>query len=236
MSTAKTIVDDALRLCNENSSVLTVEPEMQQQGFARLVDWLNLQRGDGLYLTPQIPATINSELREMSWAKQGIIFDLAFNLAPFIQTKEFSQMFFTVRENSLTTLYINAKQPTDQQYPETLPIGGGNEWYNSWSFRFYGENDLAEYQVYETQNKGESALYVADFDADAVKRNTTVSSIVWESLENFSVDITNEALVNNIAQAQLTFNGAGTATFRARATYANTEIQDFLFQVLVVDV
>ena len=61
MTTATTIVNDSLRLCNEFSGILPVDPKIQQQGFERLADMLNTMRGDHLYVTPQIPAAIGDD-------------------------------------------------------------------------------------------------------------------------------------------------------------------------------
>ena len=233
MSTAQSIVNDSLRLLNQLSNINDVDPYMQQQGFYRLVDYLNAQREEDIYLTPQIPASINQELSEKPWAKMGITYDLAFYLAPYIQVKEYPSNFFDVRTRLSSELYVNAKPPTEQQYPETLPIGGGNEWYENWSYRFYSFNDRTRYDIYEEQNINEAAFYVADFDADAVKRGTTVSSVVWEVTELYTTTISEETLSGNVAMALVTFGGGGVTTFRARATYANGEIQDFNFQVRV---
>jgi len=232
MSTAQTIVNKALKLCNELSDLIEVDPDLQNEGFDQLVSLLNTMRGDGLYVTPQIPASINDEIKEFSWSTRGLQFELAEALAPFIQTREFSRIFYEQKKKACRTLYIKAKPPTDQKLPETMPVGSGNSYWYWWSRVFYGEHDNTKYEYYEEPNQGEAFLYVADFDADATKSGTTVSSVVW-TIEAGTATISGTTATNNTSQSLITFNDIGTVKIKARATYANNEIRDFDFKFCV---
>ena len=234
MTTAKAIVNSSLKLCNEFSQLLAVDPAMQAEGFEQLVDMLETMRGDGLYVTPQIPASINDELKERPTAKRGLIFNLAEAVAPFIQTRGFAPSFAKQQKIANNTLYVNAKPPTNQRLPENLPVGSGNSDWCWWSNQFYRQHDNTKYNYTESPNKGEAFLYVADFDSDAVKSGTTVSSVVW-SVEQGTATISATATTANASTSLITFTTEGTVKIKARATYANAEIRDFdfLFNVLV---
>lgn len=235
MTTATKIVNDSLKLCNEFSGILPVDPKIQQQGFERLVDMLNTMRGDHLYVTPQIPAAIGDDLKEFSWAKKGLTYRLAEEVAPYIQVTGFVPTFPKMAKESWRTLYLNAKPSTNQSLPDTLPIGGGNEYWNSWVSRFYSENDNAKYEHYEIVHKGTNNLYIADFDPDASRNSTTVTSVVWSQLDSSTVTITNESLSSNTAQAFIAFPDTGIQKVKARATYADGAINDFNFQFQVTE-
>jgi hypothetical protein len=115
-----------------------------------------------------------------------------------------------------------------------LPVGGGNETSSTWAYRFYSEEDNAKYEIFDCVNVGEIQFFYADFDADATLKGTTVSTVDWEVLDNSGTGITNESLTGNVAKALLNFTAEGTTTFKATATYANTEVKDFLFKVQVI--
>ena len=229
MTTAKDIVNQSLKLCNEFSRILAIDPYVQQEGFTALVDMLVTMRGDGMYVTPQIPASINDDLKELPWAKKGIIYNLAESVAPFIQSSGFVPSFFQQFKKANNTMYVNAKPPTDQRRPETMPTGSGNnDWCWWWSYEFYSQHDNTDYQYYEAPNKGEAYLYVADFDADASQNNTSVSSVTWEVTQG-TATIANITTTGNASQALITFTNEGVVKIKARATYANSEIRDFDF-------
>lgn len=236
MSTAKSLVTRSLRILNLENNNIEEDPYIQQVGFEGLVDLLNLLRGKGLYITKQIPPTAGSEVAEPPWSKTGLIYELAYLIAAPLQVNEFPPTFGEMRDKAYTTLYVNAKEPTNQQYPSTLPIGGGNEgFWDTWRERFYGRQDRANYQVYAEQNKNEKAFYVADFDADATRRATTVASVKWEKIEGSSMQISDISTSGNLSTALITFINSGTVAFKCVATYANNEVQEFLFKVAVHD-
>ena len=232
MTIAKELVRRALRLNNEFSNILAVDPDLEQEAFISLVNMLEVYRGDNMYLTYQIPASISEDIQEFPWATKGLEYDLAYNLAPYIQNDSFSGMFFANRKDALATIHIKAEPVVNMQYPETLPVGGGNEQYNSWTYRFYGEKDQTNYDIRAVRNLGEKEFYVADFEGDAVRKNTTVSSVEWVSNDS-GVTITLESLSGNVARALVEFTRAGGVTFKAIATYANGGIHEFLFNVQV---
>lgn len=226
-------MNQALELLNLNNGFKPVDPRHQQVGFRVLVDLLIKMRGDEIFVTNQIPASISQEINEKPLAKLGLTYELAYYISAPLQIREFPPTFNELRKDACETLYINLRPSTEQQYPETLPIGGGNQTSNDFAFRFYGQQDLAEYQIYDTVNWKESAFYYADFDSDATLKGTTVSSVEWEVLDGAATQISNESLTNNVASALVTFNEEGTVTYKATATYATGEVKDFLFQVRV---
>ena len=228
MTTAKILVNSSLKLCNEFSSLLAVDPAMQAEGFQQLVDMLETMRGNGLYVTPQIPASINDDLKEYPWAKRGLVFNLAEAVAPFIQTRDFVPAFFKQQKMANNTLYVNAKPPTNQRLPENMPVGSGNSDWCWWSRQFYDQHDNTKFNYVESPNKGEAFLYVADFDSNAVKSGTTVSSVVW-TVEQGTATISGTSTTLNTSTSLVTFTTEGVIKIKARATYANAEIRDFDF-------
>ena len=232
MTTATNIVNDALRLCNEYSDILAIDPAVQSQGFLRLVDMLESMRGEQRYVTPQIPASINDDLKEFSWAKQGLIFNLAELVAPFIQVAGFVPTFYKMQKIANRTLYVKSRPPTKQGLPETLPIGSGNHRCGWRAYQFYAGIDNIKYNYYEEPNKGEKAFYVADFDSDAALSDTSVSSVAWE-VRGGSATISNISSNLNTSTALISFTNEGLIKVRARATYANLEVKDFDFKFAV---
>ncbi len=232
MSTAQTIINEALQILNLNNGLLPVDPRHQQVAYQKLVDILILWRGEGRYITPQIPASPTQDIREKPWAKLGLVYETAFYTAAPLQVLDFPPTAGIAREMALKTLYVNARPDSSTQYPDILPIGGGNEFEWSNSYQFYGQQDNINYDIYDTANQGEALIFYADFDADAVMRNTSVSSVVWEALDS-GVVISNQSITANVANALVTFSDAGTSRFKATATYASGEIKEFNFKVTV---
>lgn len=234
MSTADTIVNEALEILNLNNGLLPADPRHQQVAFRVLNDLLIKYRADGIYATPRIPSTITQELNESPSAKTGLVYDVAFYSSIPLQIRELPINFDRIRNDSMRVFYVKLRPPTKQQYPETLPIGGGNEHSDTFSYRFYSQQDNADYQIYDRVNLNESQFFYADFDQDAVLKDTSVSSVLWEVLDNSGTQITNKSLLSNVAKALITFQGVGVTTFKSTATYASGEIKDFLFNVQVV--
>jgi hypothetical protein len=231
MSSCKTIVNDALALLNLGNGILPVEPRHQARAFSELVNLLNALRGDNVFLVRSIPANINADLKEPLWATRGLCDMLARAVAPFLQ----ATVPATLSDEGERILRNTARQPISCAFPDTLPRGAGNSWYgtySAWSWTFYNGFDWSDFGYYGNANPGESDTYYADFDGDAVLRGTTVASVVW-SVEGGSVAISNQSLSSNLASAQFKFQSSGRQKIRARATYANGQIHDFLFSIEV---
>jgi hypothetical protein len=232
MTTCKTITNDALTLLNLNNGILPVDPRHQERAFTTLVDLLKALRGDNVFLVRQIPANVNADLREQPWATKGLKEMVAREVAPFLQAK----IPPTLGDEGERILRNAARQPIGCSLPDTLPRGSGNAWYgtySAWCWTFYSGFDWSDFGYYGQVNRGESDTYYADFDGDAVLRGTSVATVAW-SVEGGSVAISNQALSANLASAQLQFTTSGTQKVRARATYANGQVQDFLFSIEVV--
>jgi hypothetical protein len=235
MSTALEIVNNSLRLCNELSGPLEVDPEMQNRGFDELVTMLNTMRGDGLYVTPKIPAALADNVQEYSWAKKGLEYDLAESLAPYLQVDSFTPSFYKQQKKAHSTLYVNAKPPTKQRLPEIFPSQCGSYAGDIYSgLNFYNRHDNIKYQYSESVNQGTAAIYVADFDSDATKRSTSVSSVAWTT-EDGSATISNTSTSGSYSQSLITFSSSGLVKIKARAAYASGEIQDFDFRFNVLE-
>ena len=232
MSTAQTIINNALRLLNLNSLVKGVDPYHQQIAFQVLVDWLATERGKRIYITPQIPASVNSDLKEKPYAKKAIEYAVAYDLIAPLQVRTPPLNIVEIKRDSYATLYVNAKPRTSMQLPDTLPLGSGNQRY-SFSFNYYADNDSTIYDIYDSVNVGDASIFYADFDAGATLKSTTVSSVEWTILENSGVTISNESLSSNLASAQFTFTGSGSQKVKALATYASGEKKTFMFSFQV---
>ena len=233
MTTATVIVNDALALLNLYSDVLPADPAHQQRGFTSLVSMLHRMRGDGMLVVNQMPASILSDLKEPSWATDGLKFELASAVAPFLRAA-LTQEQEMYRQKAMQTLMNNAAPPVACSLPATLPRGSGNWEYQDDSF--YSGAVSFEYDIYDQRFKGESSTYYADFDYDATVRGTTVSSVAWSNQGSVSATISGASVSSNLATAVLAFPTAGTVIVRARATYANSEIKDFTFRIEVNDI
>lgn len=233
MTTAKKIVEGALRLVNESSNLLDTDPYIQTLGFTVLVEILQEHRAFSRYLVPQIPPNSNADLREPPWATSGLKFEVAERLAPEIQLDVMSSSFMKANEKAQNTILIKASPPVVSQYPETLPIGSGNERWGSYTYKFYGENDTRYYDIIDRRNENEEIVYYADFDGDAVMRNTSVSSVQWDIGDGAAISIDNESTSDNLSQAAIGFIEYGTAIFTATALYTSGEIKIMNFKVSV---
>ena len=232
MTTGTVIVNDALSLINLNSDVLPAKPAHQQRGFKALVDMLKRMRGDGQRVVRQLPSAIGTDLHEPSWATEGLKFSLAMALAPYLrQTLTNEQMLYG--EKAIKTLRNRASPPIACAMPDTLPRGSGN--YEECYETFFNGRLVVDYDVYAEGFVGESATFYADFDYDADNRGTSVSSVAWTNLGSTDATISSTSLSGNVASAQLSFTSEGSVIVRARATYANAQIKDFLFNVEVTD-
>lgn len=231
MTTCTVIVNDALALLNLNNGILPVKPAHQARAFSTLVDMLKTLRGDGIYLTRQFPASISADLREESWATQGLKEMLANAVAPYLQRP------VPGFEDGERVLRNRGRQPIGCAFPETLPMGSGNTGYcsTSWPYTFYSGFDGIEYDVYDNAFSGEVKTFYADFDYDATIRSTTVSSVAWSSIGGAAIGISGQSLSSNLASAVLTFGGSGSGKIKAKATYANGGVKDFLFSIEVGD-
>ncbi len=229
MTVATTIVNSALRLLNLNNGILPVDPAHQVVAFECLVDMLHALRGDDLYVVRQFPATITADLKEQSWATAGLKEMLAKYSAPYLQ----SMVPDNIGSEGERILRNRARPPIACALPDTLPTGSGNTGHSSfaWPYRFFSGDDGVEYSFSGSVNKGESGTYYADFDYDATLRATTVASVVWSNLKSATAAISGAALSGNLASATLAFGTQGDIAVRARATYANAQIKDYLFDI-----
>ena len=234
MSTAQTLVTQVLEILNLSNDLLQNDPRHERIAFRSLCDVLLEYRANGIYLTPRIPASITQEVSEKSSAKLGLIYKTAFYCAVPLQIKQFPPTFDTVRAQVEDTLYINNRPSTDQQFPETLPIGMGNEQYYGYNYyyRFYERPDCKEYQVYDKANRGEACFLFADFDPDAVLSDTKAGCITWDILTGVA-ELSDGSLDSNTSSALVKFVESGEVTIRARAEMCNKEIKDFLFKIEV---
>ena len=233
MTVAATIVNDALAILNLYSDVLPADPAHQQRGFTTLVGMLHRMRGDGMRIVNQIPPTTLSDLKEPSWATDGLRFELAKALAPFLRATMTMEA-EAARVVAANTLMRKAAPPIACSLPGTLPKGGGN--WNWESERFYAEVLDADYDIYGHQYVNESATFYADFDYDADSRSTTVSSVTWSNQGGVSATISGSALSGNLASSVLTFPTIGSVLVLAKATYANAQVKNYLFRIEVTDV
>ena len=113
MSTAQTIVNNALRILNLNSVIKGVDPYHQQVGFQVLVDWLATERGKRIYITPQIPSSINSDLKEKPWAKKAIEYGLAYDLIAPLQVKEPPATLMQIKDEAYSCLLYTSDAADD---------------------------------------------------------------------------------------------------------------------------
>lgn len=233
MTSATTIVNDALALLNLNSNILNADPAHQERGFNQLVSLLHRLRGDGMRIVRQFPAAITADLKEPSWATDGLRFELAASIAPFLRGTV-SDGFADIRAEAMRVLANNARPPISCQLPDNLPVGAGN--YDRLIETFFQPELDVEYEIYASVFAGESGSYYADFDYDADTRGTTVSSVAWSNQGTASASISGASVTGNVASAVLAFPTTGSVLVRARATYVNGQIHDYTFRIEVTDV
>lgn len=80
--------------------------------------------------------------------------------------------------------------------------------------------------------KEESIVYEIDWSVRVGKIGTTVSGVTW-SVDSGSASISNDSVTNNIASAQITTNSSGCSTIKAKATFADSQIDVHYFTVKV---
>jgi len=80
--------------------------------------------------------------------------------------------------------------------------------------------------------KEESIVYDIDWNVRVGKIGTTVSSVTWTT-DSGNATISGESLTGNVASAQVTTNSSGCSVIKAKATFADGQIDVHFFTVKV---
>lgn len=235
MTTAAVLIDDALQFIGVSSGIMPAEPDQQQRAFKILQRMYDVLPEKNIYLQLQRPATVAANLREPGYATECLVSILGKMCAPYFQA-ELTMSHETAYSEAMNLLKRKTGRRPQTQYPGTLPIGSGNYQYGrSDCWHFYAEETQFQYVLFDQQNVGESRIYTADITTEATRRGTTVSTVVWANIGDVSPTISNEGLSGSIATARLTFGTPGNAIVRARVTFANSEVYDWILKVQIVD-
>lgn len=232
MTTAAVLINDALQFINVSSSIMPAEPEEQSRAFSVLKRLYDSLPSQGIYLELRRPATVSADIREPGYSTEALVAILGKTAAPYFQA-QLSQEQFSAYEDAMNMLRRKTMKRPRSSYPGTLPIGSGH-YYNS-EFFYYTEESNTQTALFDQANIGESRVYSADFGAEATRRNTTVSSVAWASIGAESATVSDVALASSVATARITYDYQGSIIVRARCTFANSEVYDWILKVDVGD-
>jgi hypothetical protein len=127
---------EQLRIWGLTSSVTPVESELALKRLnGLLLHWEN----QGIYLGWNIGADdVNDESGLPDWAQEAVFTNLAIKLMPvFGKTASREQ----AQEAAETYEAITLKCYDNMEYPDTMPVGAGNQRYGYSSRRFFVEED-----------------------------------------------------------------------------------------------
>ena len=127
MTTASSIVDDALKLMGVSTDISPPDAGQQSQGFDVLKGMIAEWKYDRINIIISEPYDSTDDIGEESHMTQSIIALLCKRLAGYIQV-ELTDHVEKMCEVALDRLLVFAPDP-DIAYPETLPVGQGNKQY-----------------------------------------------------------------------------------------------------------
>ena len=232
MTTAANLINDALQWINVSSGIMPAEPDQQSRSFKLLQRMYEILPAQNVYLQLQRPASVSADLREPSYATEALVHILGKMAAPYFQA-QLGPLHEEAYQDSISMLRRKTGRIARPRYPDTLPIGSGN--YCDADTFFYVDDGPSQLALFDEANVGESRTYTADFNPEAQRRNTTVATVDWSNLADRRATISNQAVVSNIASARLTYGENGPIRVRARCTFANGEVYDWILHVSVVE-
>lgn len=125
MTEASSIINDALTLMGEASSILPSDPENQSKGFTVLKGMIAEWAEDGIEISISEPYDISDDIGEENHLTQTIIALLASRLAPYLQA-ELEPSAIKRIEIAEDRILKYAPDP-DIVLPDNLPRGQGNQ-------------------------------------------------------------------------------------------------------------
>lgn len=231
MTTAATLIDDALQFLNVSSHLMPADPAQQSRAFTVLKRLFDILPSRSIYLEMKRPLTTSIDLQEPGYATELLVPILGYYLLPYFN-EELTPTRMELYKDAVRNLQRKTRRPIRTKPPSTLPRGGGNSDY--YSHYYIGDNQY-QYTLYDERKEGEIKIYTADFNSEASRRNTTVSTVGWSNIGAENATISGEALSANVATATLSFPICGYVVVKARATFASGEIYDAIFKIHVID-
>lgn len=223
MTTAATIINQALEYIGVSSVLAPANGNQQSRAFDVLKELFDSLPCDSIYLQMQRPATTSADLREPLYAKGALVKILGYELLPYFR-KRAEAIDIKMYDEAKTMLQNKTRRPIRTSYDRTVP-----------GQHYYIGDTKYQYTLYDERKEGEVKVYTMDFTSEASQRNTTVSSVSWSNIGSVNATISGEALSGSIATATATFTLSGHVTLQARATFANGEIYDGIFNIDVID-
>lgn len=235
MTTAATLINDALEYLNVSSGIMGADPGQKQRTFTSLKRLFDVLPTQNIYLQMQRPATVNADLREPLWATEHLVVILARQVAAYFQA-EFGFIQTEQYQEAMNQLRRKTGKPVSTSYPSTLPMGAGNRDYTGYSYFFYPGQNEYQYTLFDDAKVGEIKIYTADFSDEASRRNTTLSAVSWSNVGDEDVGISAPAVSGNISTATITIGStAGLAVVKARGTFATGEVYDIIIKIQIND-
>jgi len=143
MTTAADIIKGALRKSGIRAAETDIEPDEIADGLEDLNDWASLSETATIALgfTPVKDSgdPINIPLEAVGYFKTNLALYIASDYgAPIAQT------LVKAADDSLKAVLNTFQIPIDVQFPDTLPVGSGNECFDSFNNQKFFDNNKKE--------------------------------------------------------------------------------------------
>lgn len=129
MAKAIDIINDAMYAIGASSDINPASPELQNAAFRRLIQWMIQLQHSGIPLgldETNLPTEPGTELGNDPAFDLSLAAGLTVWIAPLFQIAV-SIDTRGAADQAMDFMYINALKADPPEYPETLPIGSGNE-------------------------------------------------------------------------------------------------------------
>ena len=139
MTTIREVVEDAFEEIAVKTAEIPLTDDELQSGIRRCNDMLTEWDDIGIIVgyTPVLNGSDTIEVERNAIA--AVKYNLAMRLAPSF-SKPVTQILFSLAEDTLNTLRASSSIVGKVAYPDTLPIGSGNECYDYNYNRFFNAN------------------------------------------------------------------------------------------------
>ena len=125
MSTAQTIVDNALQDLGAQTELVPATPDTVARSLEALVDMLNRWASVTINLGITIPVLIGDELGEPSGVKTALESNLAIELQTIVKVDAKPRLFAKAKRSYGSMKAAFGLTP-EQSFPASLPLGTGN--------------------------------------------------------------------------------------------------------------
>ena len=170
MSTAQAIVEAGAQFIGVKRIGISLTTEELQTGTDTLRDMLNEWAADGIAIPFNIPFAATDEVNELDWTTSYMKSSIAIRMAP-IFTVEPSMTLMRTQRDAKRAVFGRITTIAPVQFPDTLPIGEGNNWHGSTDRRYYVNIDKAAIATGADQT-------ILDDEGDTLVRNDPYSDSI----------------------------------------------------------